>query len=432
MPRILFYKSSLTLLMVIVIIFAGLAGCDQAPSPTAKKLAEPVILPKSAPAISLEMENPLYAQIEVAAQKEIDAGHIPGAVVLVGHYGRIVYRKAFGQRCIEPQPQSMTVDTIFDIASLTKVVATTTAIMQLSDLSLLLIDDPVAKYWPEFGQKGKTEITLRQLLTHTSGLREGINPRTHWSDYQGALQAIAMDQPLRPPGTEFRYSDVNFIVLGEIVRRVSGQHLEVYCAEKIFKPLKMRQTSFNPPGTWKARTAPCNVVEGHLRWGEVQDPTAHHLGGVSGNSGVFSTADDLAIFAQMVLDGGENQGKRILSYKAVAAMARPQNVGRSDTRRGLGWDIHSPFSKEFNTSFPAGSFGHTGYTGTSIWIEPRSKTYLIILTNRLHPNGKGQVKLLRAKIAAAVAAAVPLGLPAGVIDKESNRLKVNKGRIARP
>ena len=223
-----------------------------------------------------------------------------------------------------------------------------------------------------------------------------------------------MDRPLHPPGTGFRYSDVNFIVLGEVVRRVSGQQLDAYCTEKIFKPLKMRQTSFCPPDTWQARTAPCNVVNGHLQWGEVQDPIAYRLGGVAGHAGVFSTADDLAVFAQMLLDGGEGRGERILSRKAVAAMTNPQNTAESVIRRGLGWDIKSPLSKEFNASFPAGSFGHTGYTGTSIWIDPRSQTYLIILTNRLHPAGKGQVKTLRAKIAAAVAAAVPMGSPAGV------------------
>jgi len=294
------------------------------------------------------------------------------------------------------------------------VVATTTAIMQLSDRNLLSIDDPVAKYWPEFGQKGKACLTLRQLLTHTSGLQEGINPRAHWSDYQGALGAIAGDRLLKPPGTEFRYSDVNFIVLGELVRRVSGQPLDVYCTEKIFKPLKMWQTSFKPPRNWQAHIAPCNVLKGRLRWGEVQDPTAYRLGGVAGHAGVFSTADDLAVFAQMLLDGGESRGERILSLGAVVAMTKPQSIAGSPILRGLGWDIQSRFAQEFNASFPAGSFGHTGYTGTSIWIEPRSKTYLIILTNQLHPSGKRQVKTLRAKIAAAVAAAVPMGPAAGV------------------
>jgi CubicO group peptidase (beta-lactamase class C family) len=425
MPWIFFCKSSQTVIAVIAaVICFGLTACEQVPAPHSKIAA--------APAASKEVDDPRFALIAVGAQEEIDAEHIPGALVLVGHSGRVVYRKAFGQRCIEPEPQPMTVDTIFDLASLTKVVATTTAIMQLSDGGLLHLNDPVSKYWPEFGQNGKATLTLRQLLTHTSGLRVQINPRAHWSDYHGALEAIAADPPLHPPGTEFRYSDVNFIVLGEIVRRVSGQDLDVYCAEKIFKPLKMWQTSFNPPGTWQALIAPCNVVKGLLRWGEVQDPTAYRLGGVAGHAGVFSTADDLAVFAQMLLDGGKSRGKRILSRKAVAAMTKPEKIAGCVTRRGLGWDIQSPLSKEFNASFPAGSFGHTGYTGGSIWIEPRSKTYLIILTNRLHPHGKGQAKPLGAKIAAAVAAAVPMGPPAGVLDVNGTSLDGSQGQSTRP
>ena len=183
--------------------------------------------------------------------------------------------------------------------------------------------------------------------------------------------------------------------------------LDVYCAKNIFGPLGLKDTSFSrgrlsKPG-WRPAT---------LRCGEVQDPTAYRMGGVAGNAGVFSTADDLAVFAQMILDGGTWRGRRILSPEAVAAMTKPQGVPGNATRRGLGWDIRSPYSRIFNAAFPAGSFGHTGYTGTSIWIEPRSKTYLIILTNRLYPNGKGEVKALRAKIAAAVAAAVPMGPPA--------------------
>ncbi len=381
----------------------GLPGCNQAPPSGSKQAA--------APGASGEVDNPRFAAIAAAAAEEIDAGHIPGAVVLVGHHGQVVYLRAFGQRCIEPLCQPMTVDTIFDIASLTKVVATTTAIMQLWDRGLLNLNDPVAKYWPEFGQNGKETITLRQLLTHTSGLRVEINPRARWTDCQGALGAIALDKPLHPPGTEFHYSDVNFIVLGEIVRRVSGQPLEVYCTQKIFRPLNLRHTSFKPPWTWVTSIAPCNIIKGHLRWGEVQDPTSYRLGGVAGHAGVFSTAGDLALFAQMLLDNGESRGERLLSRKAVALMTTPQNTPGISTRRGLGWDIQSVYSKDFNASFPLGSFGHTGYTGTSIWIDPGSQTYLIILTNRLHPRGKGQVKLLRAKIAAALAAALPMAPP---------------------
>jgi CubicO group peptidase (beta-lactamase class C family) len=417
MPRIFFCKSSLALIAVTAaIIFVGLTTCDQAPPPNSMKAAAPVTCTEKAPAVSVMVDDPRFAPIEAAAKEEIDAGHIPGAVVLVGHRGRVVYRKAFGNCSLEPRPRSMTVDTIFDLASLTKVVATTTAIMQLSDSGLLSTDDPVVKYWPEFGQNGKACITLRQLLTHTSGLREEINPRARWSDYQGALKAIVADRPLNPPGTKYRYGDVNFIVLGEVVRRVSGQYLDVYCTEKIYKPLKMCQTSFKPPRNWQASIAPCNVIDGRLRWGEVQDPTTYRLGGVAGHAGVFSTADDLAVFAQMLLDGGESRGGRILSLKAVVAMTKPQCIAGSSTSRGLGWDIQSSFTKEFNAVFPAGSFGHTGYTGTSIWIESDSKTYLIILTNRLHPRGNGRARPLRAKVAAAVAAAVPMGPAAGVLD----------------
>jgi CubicO group peptidase (beta-lactamase class C family) len=418
MPRKIFCKSFKTLISITVaILLIGLTACGQAPQPDSRKAATPKA--------SAKVDDSCFAAIAAAAREEIDAGHIPGAVVLVGRCGRVIYSRAFGQRCVEPGPRPMTVNTIFDIASLTKVVATTTAIMQLSDSGRLNINDPVAHYWPEFGQNGKDAITLRQLLTHTSGLRAEINPRARWTDYQGALEAIAVDHPLHAPGSEFRYSDVNFIVLGEIVRRVSGQPLEVFCAQKIFTPLKMQRTSFKPPAAWLLRIAPCNVIKGCLRWGEVQDPTSYRLGGVAGHAGVFSTAADLAVFAQMLLDGGESRGERILSRKAVAAMTKPQIPEGIIIRHGLGWDIQSAYSKEFNASFPVGSYGHTGYTGTSIWIEPRSQTYLIILTNRLHPRGKGQIKPLRAKIAGAVAAAVPMGPPAGILNGNGTSLSLN-------
>ncbi len=401
----------------VAVILAGLAGCIQPPAPPPARLepAPSTPEPRPEPAAALpEVQDPRFARLDQVVRQEIAAGKVPGAVVLVGHQGRIVYRRAFGRRCVEPRPQPMAADTVFDLASLTKVVATTTAVMQLVDARALRLDDTVARHWPEFAPNGKGRITLRQLLTHTSGLRAGVNSRPPWSDYRGALAAIAADRPLNPPGTSCRYSDVNFIVLGEVVRRVSGQPLDVYCAQKIFKPLGMKRTSFTPPTSWQPSIAPCDLQHGRLRWGEVQDPTAARLGGVAGHAGVFSTADDLARFAQMLLDRGESQGRRILSPEAVAAMTRPQPLPGGSIRRGLGWDSRSPYSKEFNASFPAGSFGHTGYTGTSIWCEPRSKTFLIILTNRLHPHGQGGVKALRAKTAAAVAAALSLGPPAGI------------------
>ncbi len=410
---------------VLAVLLVGLVGCSLAPPAppapgTVRPGPPPLIPPKveapAPPAPGVEIADPRFARIDAVTRQEIAAGHIPGAVVLVGYKGKIVYRKAFGLQCLAPQPRPMTVDTIFDLASLTKVVATTTAIMQLADQGLLSLDAFVATYWPEFGRNGKERITLRQCLTHTSGLRAEVNSRHRWSGYQGALAVITADRPLNPPGSKFRYSDVNFIVLGEVVRRVSGQPLDAYCARNIFKPLHMQHTLFKPPQNWQPCIAPCDVQSGHLRWGQVQDPTAYRLGGVAGHAGVFSTADDLAVFAQMLLlDGKVNRGPRILSAAAVAAMTKPQRLPGGAGQRGLGWDLRSPYSKVFNASFPAGSFGHTGYTGTSIWIEPRSKTFLIILTSRLHPRGHGQVKALRAKIAAAVAGAVPLGPPAALV-----------------
>jgi uncharacterized protein YbbC (DUF1343 family)/CubicO group peptidase (beta-lactamase class C family) len=407
-------RRSLTALTAIVLILAFLAGCAHVPPPPPLPpvIAEPA--PAPPPLAAPEIDSRRFARIEQVAKHEIAAGHLPGAVVLVGHRGKIVYRKAFGRRALEPGPQPMTVDTIFDLASLTKVVATTTAIMELVERGGLRLDDPAAHYWPAFAANGKGGITIRQLLTHTSGLRPEVNSRVRWSGYDGALAAIVADHPVTPPGTKFRYSDVNFIVLGELVHRVSHMPLNVYCAKEIFGPLGLRDTSFKPGPALKARIAPSDFQGGGLRWGQVSDPTAYRMGGVAGHAGVFSTADDLAVLAQMLIDGGEGRGRRILSPETVAAMTKPDRIPGSSILRGLGWDIRSPYSKVFNAAFPAGSFGHTGYTGTSIWIDPRSQTYLIILTDRLHPNGKGNVKPLRTQTAAAVAASIPMGPPAGV------------------
>jgi uncharacterized protein YbbC (DUF1343 family)/CubicO group peptidase (beta-lactamase class C family) len=401
--------------LVVVIVLLGLSGCAHVPPPLPPVIVEPPpppVQPPAPPPSTAEIDSPLFARVDQVAKREIAAGHVPGAVILVGHQGRIVYRKAFGLRAVEPCPEPMTVDTIFDLASLTKVVATTTAVMELVDRGRLKLDAPVATYWPAFAANGKGRITIRQLLMHTSGLRPGLMARFRWSDYNGAMAAVIEDRPVNLPGTKFSYSDVNFITLCEIVHRVSGQPLDVYCAKQVFGPMGMKDTFFNPPATLKSRIAPTDYQGHGLRWGEVSDPTSHRMGGVAGHAGVFSTANDLAILCQMIIDGGACRGQRILSEKTVAAMEKPRCIPNSSTLRGLGWDIRSPYSKIFDTSFPAGSFGHTGYTGTSIWIDPRSETFLIILTSRLHPHGKGNVKALRVQIAAAVAAAVHMGPPA--------------------
>ncbi len=403
-----------SVVVIGVVLLGFLAACTRVPPPAARVEVPRVVTPPPEPekpaeprAALAEIENPRFARISQAARQEIAAGRLPGAVILVGHQGEILYRKAFGYRALQPLPQPMTADTVFDLASLTKVVATTTAIMQLAERGQLCLDRPAAVYWPEFAQNGKGSITLRHLLTHTSGLPAEVNAKVRWSGYQGALAAIVADRPVNAPGEVFRYSDANFIVLGEIVHRISGLPLDSYCAREIFQPLGLTATSFKPPLSQRGRLAPSD-----LRWGEVQDPTAYRMGGVAGHAGLFSTADDLAVFAQMLLDGGMWRGRRLLTPASVAALAKAHRLPGSSTRRGLGWDIYSPYSKEHTASFPQGSFGHTGYTGTSIWIDPRSKTFLIILTNRLHPDGKGKVKPLRAKAAATVAAAVSMGPPA--------------------
>jgi uncharacterized protein YbbC (DUF1343 family)/CubicO group peptidase (beta-lactamase class C family) len=402
--------------LAVITIILSLPACKTAPPPV--PLPPVVTVP---PVIEVEPEpqglptaaDPRLARLNTIIPSQLAAGGVPGAVVIVGHQGKIIYRQAFGQRMVSPQVLPMSTDTIFDIASLTKVVATTTAIMQLVDTGKINLDKPVATYWPAFGANGKSQVTIRQLLTHSSGLRADVNPKYPWSGYDGGMAAIAEDEPVYCPGAGYRYSDANFIALGEVVRRVSGQTLDAYCAQKIFGPLGMRRTGFLPSPTLKSRIAPSDV-----RWGAVHDPSAHRLGGVAGNAGVFATADDLAILCQMILNQGTFQGKRLLTPKAVATMTKPHRLAGSAVVRALGWDIRSPYSRAFNLAFPFGSFGHTGYTGTSIWMDPKSQTFLIILTNRLHPNGRGEVKSLRTYVSAAVADVVPMGPPAIVAANE--------------
>src|SRR5579864_4455045 len=354
--------------------------------------------------------------VDSIIQQAISDGNIPGAVLLVGHNGNVVYRKAYGERALEPKHERMTLDTIFDLASLTKVIATTTAVMQLMEQGKVRLNDPVAKYIPEFAQNGKEDITLRQLLTHYSGLAPDLDLTTPWEGKDLAMQLACVTPPETTPGSGFVYSDINFIMLGAVVEKVSGETLDQYTAKHVFAPLKMLRTRFLPPALWRAKIAPTQYDENeHMLRGVVHDPTARRMGGVAGHAGLFSTADDLAKFAQALLNGGGG----ILSAVTVEKMTSPEQPPSAPVLRGFGWDIDSPFSSNRGDLLPVGSFGHTGFTGTSMWIDPTTKTYIILLTNSVHPRGKGNAIGLRTKVATEVAAALTLD-PS---EKEAQRWK---------
>jgi CubicO group peptidase (beta-lactamase class C family) len=343
--------------------------------------------------------------VDSVIQQAIADNGIPGAVLVVGHNGKVIYRKAYGHRALEPKRELMTLDTIFDLASLTKVVATTPAIMQLMERGKVRLNDPVAKYIPEFAQNGKDDISIRQLLTHYSGLAPDLDLETQWEGKQTAYQLACVMPPATTPGSGFVYSDINFIMLGELVEKVSGETLDAYTARHIFAPLQMVHTRYLPPAAWRAKIAPTQYDEkDRMLHGVVHDPTARRMGGVAGHAGLFSNGDDLAKFAQALLDGGDG----ILSSAAVAKMTSPETPPSAPILRGFGWDIDSPFSSNRGDLLPVGSYGHTGFTGTSIWIDPTTQTYIILLTNAVHPRGKGNAIALRVKVATEIAAALKL------------------------
>jgi uncharacterized protein YbbC (DUF1343 family)/CubicO group peptidase (beta-lactamase class C family) len=373
--------------------------------------------------------------IASVVEQEIAAGKIPGAVVLIGSHDHIIYRRAFGYRALQPEKQPMTVDTIFDLASLTKVIATTTAVMQLVEDGKFFLEDSVTKYWPEFAAHAKAGITVRDLLTHYSGLRPDLDLGPSWSGYDTALKLIASEKPLFPPRSRYLYSDINFEILGELVQQASGLSLEAYCAQHIFTPLGMRNTSFKPAPAMENRIAPTEPRSGKMQFGIVHDPTAYRMGGVAGHAGLFSTADDLAAFAQMLLNHGRAvralDEVKILNARTVEQMTTPQSPAHGARLRGLGWDMAAPAAVESET-FPArGSYGHTGFTGTSLWIDPPSQTYVVILTNRVHPNGKGDVRALRERVARVVASGLHPQTNA-ILQAELNRSSeypVNGGKV---
>jgi uncharacterized protein YbbC (DUF1343 family)/CubicO group peptidase (beta-lactamase class C family) len=363
------------------------------------------------------------AALDAQIRSAIRDGLIPGAVLVVGHNGKIVHRKAYGDRAIVPRREPMTPDTIFDIASLTKVVATTPAIMKLVQQGKVRVNDPVTAYLPEF-QGGKSAITVRDLLTHYSGLPPDLGLDPPWSGYGTGIAKAMHEKPTNPPDGKFVYSDINFELLGEIVRRVSGQTLDEFARTQIWEPLGMRETMFRPPASLRSRIAPTEIdpASGQPFRGVVHDPTARFMGGVAGHAGVFTTADDLARFAQMMLNGGAP----IFSPETVKEFTSPASPAGQSAVRGLGWDIDSPYSSP-RGGFPIGSYGHTGFTGTSLWIDPQSKTYVILLTNAVHPKSGKNLSALRRSIGKIVAGAVT-GVRAGLDVLEDENFAPLKGK----
>ena len=348
-----------------------------------------------------------FCWIDDLVEEAIRENRLPGAVILVGQNERILYRKAFGHRALVPKSESMTIDTVFDLASLTKVVATTTSIMQLVETGRISLEDPVTRYIPQFNRHGKARITVRHLLAHMSGLRPGIDPARRWKGYRTAIELIADDVPMIPPGERIVYSDLNFILLGEIVRRASGLPLDQFADEHVFKPLEMDDTMYHPAAKLHSRIAPtercwkgarpCGGPDGTMLRGLVHDPTARRMGGAAGHAGLFSTVDDLSVFCRMLLGRGPSGHPQVLSPPIIDTMISPSTTLKQGYVRGLGWSLDTTCDDgEGKRSILP--IDHSGFTGTKLWLHPGTGLYVVFLSNRLHPDGKGDVFDLREHI----------------------------------
>jgi len=337
--------------------------------------------------------------IDEIVDGEIEKGSFPGAVVLVGRDEEILYRRAFGNQLIKPRKEAMNEQTVFDIASLTKPVATAASIMILRDRGKIELSDNVGKYIGAFACEGKEEATIKHLLTHTSGLPAYTNASKLAEKFGSpcpdkVVEKICSLKAMSEPGREFRYSCLGYITLAKIVETVSGRRIDQFAAENIFEPLKMQRTAYKPAESWKGNIAATEVVKGQPLRGTVHDPLAQLMDGISGNAGVFSTADDLSIYCRMLLNGGTYKGAKILSSESVRLLTAAFSHGRA-----CGFDVQSSYSWIKGANAQEGTFCHSGYTGTSIVCDPADKIYIIILTNRAHPDDKGTVKPVRTKVA---------------------------------
>jgi len=397
---------------------AGVAAslaCAPPPSPSLPATATAVASPTSivTPARTLEpaapaavgMSDRLVPRLDSVITAAIADHATPGATLAVARFGRLVVLKGYGRADWAAGAPPATDSTMYDMASLTKVVATTTAAMMLEEEGRLDIERTVASYLPEYDVPDKRAITVRMLLTHTSGIRSNF---PLWKEAKGreAYFAGMINFPLaHPPGAQAEYTDWNMVLMQFIIERITGQTLDQFVAARVFGPLGMRDTRYTPPESLQPRIAPTETEEfrGGQVWGVVHDETAWVLGGVSGNAGLFSSARDLAVFVQMLLNGGSYGVRQLLQPATVARWTSRQ---RPDASRALGWDTPSPRSSA-GRYFSPRSFGHTGFTGTSIWADPEKQLFVVLLTNRVNPTRDNQkIGPLRRAVADVVQQAV--------------------------
>jgi CubicO group peptidase (beta-lactamase class C family) len=335
-------------------------------------------------------------KIDLLMESAISRGLIAGGVVLIGDRKGILFERAYGRTSPGTNTPLMGIDTIFDIASLTKVVATAPAILKLAEEGKLSLVDPVVRWFPEFAGKGKDDLLVLNLLTHTSGF-DDFPLATH-NPLQSAVERAAAQKLTGGIGSRFRYADINFILLGEMVRRITGVTLDRYATASFFTAMGMQDTSFNPDEEKVRRCSATIGTDNALLVGHVQDPMARQLGGIAGHAGVFSTARDLAKFCRMILSEGEFDGIRILSERAVRQMTAPYFSRGGNVIRGLGWDITSPYSAPKGSGFSEESFGHTGYSGSSLWLDPTTDIFVILLTSRLNYKNSKEFRQLRSEL----------------------------------
>lgn len=384
-----------------------LAGC----APLAKRDA------------SVELDRAYLAELDRAILDNIAARKLPGAVFHLEREGA-VHERAYGSHTYEPGAAPVTPETVFDAASLTKVLATAPSVLLLAEEGRIDLEAPLARYFPECANGGKDAITVRQLLTHSSGLPAGLPAKPAWEGREAAHTLACAQKVTHAPGTFFRYSDINYILLGRLVEQVAGMPLDRFVQQRFYRPLGMRDTGYLPLARMDAgRIAPTqrgaegdaalhgDLAPGQLLQGAVHDPTVRRMGNVGGSAGVFTTARDVARFARMLLNGGELDGVRVLSAQSVSLLTTVQSPAGL-ALRGMGMDIDSPYAQRPRGSvFPLGSYGHTGFTGCILWVDPRSRTFYVFLSNRVYPDDKSNILPLYTQLGTLSAQAAHVPVP---------------------